>query len=440
MNIAIFGLGYVGIVSAACFSRDGHHVVGVDINPKKVESIRSGRSPIIEPGLEELINKGVSDGRLQATGDAGEALSDADLAIVCVGTPSKGNGSLDRTYVERVCKEIGTAIRTLEQRVEVVVRSTMLPGSSSHLIDVLENGSGKKVGEDFGFVVNPEFLREGSAISDFEKPPFTVIGETDQAAGAKVQELYSKLDAPIFHVPLGTAEMVKYASNAFHALKVVFANEIGNICQAYGVDSHNVMEIFIQDDKLNLSPYYLKPGFSFGGSCLGKDLRALLYSAQKKDIDPAVLASILPSNQAQTQKAVDMVLKEAGKRVGILGLSFKQKTDDLRESPAVEMVERLIGKGFEIKIFDREVSMSRIHGSNREYIERSLPHIGALLQESLEEVIGDSEIVIVTKSLQPDELSRMVNSLNSGQTVIDLVRLPRDTIQAIKGKYRGIAW
>jgi GDP-mannose 6-dehydrogenase len=440
MNIAIFGLGYVGIVSAACLARDGHQVIGVDINAEKVERIRAGLAPIIEPGLEVLVAKGISEGTLVATLDAAEALRDADLAIICVGTPSNENGSLTLGYVERVCQQIGKILPSLDQRLDVVIRSTMLPGSSGHLIAILEGESGKRVGEAFGFIVNPEFLREGSAIRDFDDPPFTVIGESDQQGGDRVSELYSALDAQVFRVPLGVAEMVKYASNAFHALKVVFANEVGNICQAYDVDSHEVMDIFIHDDKLNLSPYYLKPGFSFGGSCLGKDLRALLYSAKKKDISVPMLGTILPSNQAQTEKAVELVLRSPGRKVGVFGLSFKANTDDLRESPAVEMVERLIGKGMEVEIIDREVSLSQLHGSNREYIERVLPHISILLRDSFEEVMKNSEIIIIAKSLRDNEQEHLIANLRSDQVVVDLIRLPQHVLDSIPGEYHGIAW
>ena len=440
MNIAIFGLGYVGIVSAACLARDGHNVIGVDISAEKIECLLAGKTPIIEPGLDALVTEGISDGRLNATLEAPEALRDADLAIICVGTPSNKNGSLSLNYVERVCQQIGRILPSLDQRLEVVIRSTMLPGSSGRLIAILEGESGKQVGEAFGFIVNPEFLREGSAIRDFDDPPFTVIGEFDQQGGDRVSELYADLNAQVFRVPLGVAEMVKYASNAFHALKVVFANEIGNICQAYDVDSHEVMDIFVHDNKLNLSPYYLKPGFSFGGSCLGKALRALLYSAKKKDISAPVLGSVLPSNEAQTEKAVELVLRGPGRKVGVIGLSFKANTDDLRESPAVEMVERLIGKGMDVEIFDREVSLSQLHGSNREYIEKALPHISILLRDLFEEVLRNSEIIVITKSLRDDEQERLIAILRSDQIVVDLVRLPQRVIASIPGEYHGIAW
>lgn len=440
MNITVFGLGYVGIVSAACLARDSHRVIGVDIQPQKVDLVNSGKAPVIEPGLEELVAKGVAAGNLQATSDPGEALRHADVAIICVGTPSNNNGSLDLEYVERVCREIGRRLPSLDRSLEIVVRSTMLPGSSARLIEVLERESGSRAGDGFNFVVNPEFLREGSAIRDYDEPPFTIVGEIDDRRASRVCDLYAGLEAPIFRVPLGVAEVVKYASNAFHALKVVFANEIGNLCQAYGIDSHAVMEIFVQDRKLNLSPYYLKPGFSFGGSCLAKDLRALLYSAREKDILLPVLNSIIPSNRAQTEKAVALVLQQGSRKVGVIGLSFKPNTDDLRESPAVEMVERLLGKGMDIKIFDHEVSLSRLHGSNREYIEKVLPHIGALLRDSMLDVLRDSDLIVITKALDEEERDCLVEHLRPDQAVIDLVRLPRRTVESIPGEYHGIAW
>jgi GDP-mannose 6-dehydrogenase len=441
MNIAIFGLGYVGSVSMACFARDGHRVVGVDVNPQKISSIKSGISPIIEPGLETLIQNGVENGYITATSDVAMAVRHADIMLITVGTPSKSNGSLDTKYVERVCTDIGNELAKVGEYKVVAVRSTILPGTVfEKLIPVLESASGKKAGRDFGFCMNPEFLREGSAIRDFDNPPYTVIGELDEKSGATLSRLYENIGAPIFRVPLGAAEMVKYASNAFHALKVVFANEIGNICQAYEVDSHQVMDIFIQDKQLNLSPYYLKPGFSFGGSCLGKDMRALLYAARQEDVHVPVLEAVAPSNQMQTQKAVNMVLNTGKRKIGIIGLSFKPNTDDLRESPAIEMAERLIGKGMELFIYDHEVSLSQIHGSNREYMERVLPHIGSLMQDALEDTLHKSEVVIITKRLSETERDILLNTIREDQVIIDLIRVDGQSINGFNGTYRGICW
>ena len=441
MNIAVFGLGYVGCVSAACFARDGHHVVGVDINLEKVSNIRAGRSPIIEPGLDELVRQGVAAGRIEATDNVIYAVHHAEVILICVGTPSRPNGSLDLTYVERVCRDIGQALASKSSYAVIVVRSTILPGSAREsLIPLLESASGRQVGEDFGFCVNPEFLREGSAIADFDNPPYTVIGQIDDRSGEQVSRLYADIDAPLYRVPLGVAEMVKYASNAFHALKVVFANEIGNVCDEYGIDSHQVMDIFVQDTRLNLSPYYLRPGFAFGGSCLGKDLRALLYAARQRDVRLPVLESVLPSNQLQIQKALDLLIQLGKRRIGLVGLSFKSNTDDLRESPAVELAERLIGKGFSLAIYDREVSLSRLHGSNRAYIDRVIPHLSSLLQPTLEETVKAVDVVVVTQRLSEDEQEQLFGALRSDQTLIDLVRLDGRGLQTFRGKYRGIAW
>lgn len=441
MNIAIFGLGYVGCVSTACFARDGHHVIGVDINAAKIESIREGKSPIIEPGLDDLMQQGVSAGRIEVTDEAAYAINHAGVAIICVGTPSQPNGSLNLTYVERVCQDIGQALANKDSYTVVVVRSTMLPGSvQERLIPILESASGKLVGEGFGLCVNPEFLREGSAIADFDHPPYTVIGQINDRSGEQVARLYANVGAPLYRVPLGVAEMIKYTSNAFHALKVVFANEIGNVCNAYGVDSHQVMDIFVQDTKLNLSPYYLKPGFAFGGSCLGKDLRALLYAARQGDVCLPVLESVLPSNQLQVQKVLKLLTRLNKRRVGIVGLSFKPSTDDLRESPAVELAERLIGKGFDLYIYDREVSLSRLHGSNRAYIDQVIPHIGSLLRPSLKATVEAAEVIVVTQHLPEDEQKQLFDSLQPEQTLIDLVRLDGQKTQEFKGPYYGIAW
>ncbi|HET8676105.1 MAG TPA: UDP-glucose/GDP-mannose dehydrogenase family protein, partial [Blastocatellia bacterium] len=349
MRLSIFGLGYVGCVSAACFTRDGRDVIGVDANQVKVEIINSGRSPIVEPGIEDLIRRGVESGRLRATTNAEQAVHSSDVSLVCVGTPSHNNGSLDLSYVERVCHEIGEALHTKLDFHIVAIRSTMLPGSvESTVIPALESGSGKKAGRDFKVAINPEFLREGSSISDFANPPFTLIGADDEDTAAIMSRLYSHIDAPVITMAIKEAEMVKYACNCFHALKITFANEIGNICKAMDIDSHKVMDAFCKDTKLNLSAYYLKPGFAFGGSCLPKDLRAITYKAKQLDVEAAMLNSILVSNRQQVERAVEMVLGTGRKRVGVLGLSFKSGTDDLRESPMVSLIETLIGKGLKL--------------------------------------------------------------------------------------------
>jgi GDP-mannose 6-dehydrogenase len=441
MNIAVFGLGYVGCVSAACLARDGHRVIGVDVNPVKVKCIQQGTSPIIEPGLEVLIQTSVAAGLLQATGDVACAIDHAEVAMICVGTPSQDDGGLELKYVERVCKDIGRALADKEVYITIVVRSTILPGTAlERLLPILEAESGKKAGRDLGFCVNPEFLREGSAIADFDHPPYTIIGQLDAQSGERVAQLYAHLDAPLYRVPLGVAEMVKYTSNAFHALKVVFANEIGNVCQSYSIDSHQVMNIFAQDTKLNLSPAYLKPGFAFGGSCLGKDLRALLYAARQHNVRVPVLESVLPSNSLQIQKVARILLRAGRWKVGIIGLSFKPGTDDLRESPAVELAEQLIGKGFKLYIYDREVTLGCLYGSNRAFIDQIIPHIGSLMRPSLEEAVSAAEIVVVTKRLSGDEEETLFRLLRPDQVLVDLVGLDGQGVQELEGQYRGIAW
>ncbi len=441
MNIAVFGLGYVGSVTSACLARDGHHVIGVDVNREKIAALHEGKSPIIEPDLAELTAENVAAGRLEATDDAYQAVQQSDLLMICVGTPSRENGSLDLQYVCNVCNQIGAALAGKDSYSTIVLRSTVLPGASlEHLLPALEAASGKRAGVDFGFCVNPEFLREGSAISDFDNPPFTVIGEFNERSGEQAAALYADINAPLFRVPLGVGEMVKYASNAFHALKVTFANEIGNLCQAYGVDSHVVMDIFTKDTKLNLSPAYLRPGFAFGGSCLPKDLRALLYAAQQADISAPVLESILPSNQLQTEKAVEMLVRSGKRRIGMLGLSFKPNTDDLRESPALELAEQLLGKGFELFIYDREVSLAGLHGSNRAYMEQAIPHIHSLLQPSLAETVAQVEAIVVTKPSSPGDYQELIRLLRPDHVLIDLVRLNGRGQLPFAGSYHGIAW
>jgi GDP-mannose 6-dehydrogenase len=423
MRISIFGLGYVGCVSAACFAARGHEVIGVDVNDLKVELINQGTSPVVEPGLSELIKESVKAKRLRATNDVAAAVNESDISLVCVGTPSNHNGSLDLTYIKRACRQIGEALETKNRYHVVVLRSTMLPGTvESTVIPALEVYSGKRAGRDFGVAVNPEFLREGTSLHDFDHPPFTLIGADDEDAGAPVSRLYSHIDAPLIRTGIKEAEMVKYACNCFHALKVTFANEIGNVCHELNVDSHRVMEIFCQDDKLNLSPYYLKPGFAFGGSCLPKDLRALLHKAKEVDVKLPVLEAVLTSNRQQVEKAVDMILSTGLRRVAMLGLSFKTGTDDLRESPMATLIETLIGKGLRLTVYDREVELARLHGANKEFIERGIPHIASLLCPSLPGTLSDAEVVVIGK--KDKEFDALPHLLSDEQVVIDLVRLP----------------
>jgi GDP-mannose 6-dehydrogenase len=437
MKLSIFGLGYVGCVSAACFARDGHEVIGVDSNQSKVDIISSGRSPIIEPEIEEIIGEAVKGGRLQATTDSHEAIHNTDLSMVCVGTPGNHNGSLDLTYIKRVCEQIGQALASKNRFHIVAIRSTMLPGTIEQtVIPTLEQYSGKQAGRDFGVAINPEFLREGTSIHDFKNPPFTLIGADSHDTSGPLRKLYADIDAPMITLNIKEAEMVKYACNCFHALKVTFANEIGNICKALGVDSHRVMDTFCKDTKLNLSPYYLKPGFAFGGSCLPKDLRAINYKAKELDVEVPLLNSILLSNRQQIERAVDMVLRTGRKSVGVLGLSFKSGTDDLRESPMVTLIETLIGKGLKLTIYDREVELARLFGANKEYIEREIPHISSLMQPSAHDVIDASEVIIIGK--KETEFQALREKLNNGRVIIDLVRL-LDVDDSTKS-YQGMCW
>jgi GDP-mannose 6-dehydrogenase len=437
MRLSVFGLGYVGCVSAACFAREGHEVIGVDVNPTKVGIINEGRSPIVETGVGELIGEMRGAGRLRATTDSAEAIANSEVSLICVGTPSHANGSLDLTYVKRVCQEIGAALEKKTARHTVVIRSTMLPGTiESVVIPTLEVYSGKKVGEQLGVCINPEFLREGTSLKDFYAPPFTLIGAEDEETAMIVRRLYAGIDAPLYIIGIKAAEMVKYSCNCFHALKVSFANEIGNICKGLGIDSHQVMEVFCEDTKLNLSPYYLKPGFAFGGSCLPKDLRAITYKAKELDVETPVLRAILQSNRLQVERGVELVLRTGSKRVGVLGFSFKAGTDDLRESPMVALIETLIGKGTQLAIYDRDVSLARLFGANKEYIEREIPHISQLMRASIEEVLEHAEVLVIGN--KAEEFRDIPVRLRPGQKLIDLVRLFEDRTTA--EAYEGICW
>jgi GDP-mannose 6-dehydrogenase len=438
MNVSVFGLGYVGSVSAASFAADGHGVVGVDVNPDKVASFREGRSPIVEKGLDELIRDNAAAGRLRATTSTKEAVDATELSLVCVGTPSRRNGSLDLAYLERVCEQIGTALRDKDGYHVVVVRSTVLPGTTHGVvIPALERTSGKKYGAGFGVTVNPEFLREGTAIQDFRQPPMTLVGHNYASDAEPTQALYAKVDAPAVTTSIRTAEMIKYASNTWHALKVCFANEVGNLCKRLDIDSHEVMDIFCRDQKLNLSSYYMKPGFAFGGSCLPKDVRAMQYRAKEVDLDMPVIQSILGSNELQIRHAIDMVVETGKKTIGLLGFSFKAGTDDLRESPIVILAEALLGKGYTLRIYDRNVSIARLVGANREYINQQIPHLSSLLSESLAEVIDASDVIVVGNG--SPEFVEALKKTRPDQIVIDLFRVEigRDEVPA---DYTGICW
>lgn len=437
MRISIFGLGYVGAVSAGCLADDGHIVIGVDPNQTKTDLINRGVSPIVEKDIDTLIRKHVEAGSLRATTDVAEAIDQTDVSFFCVGTPSQLNGSLDLRFVRNVCEQVGIALADKDAYHLVVARSTMLPGTMRNVvIPALEQYSGKVAGRDFGVCNNPEFLREGTAVYDYRHPPKTVIGETDSRGGDVLVDLYKGLDAPLIRTDIETAEMVKYSDNVWHALKVVFANEIGNICKESGIDSHRVMEIFCQDLKLNLSPYYLKPGFAFGGSCLPKDVRALTYKARTLDLQVPVLSAILASNERQIERGLKMIVDKGHKKIGVLGFSFKAGTDDLRESPMVELIERLIGKGYDLRLFDRNVNMASLTGANRDYILNHIPHISRLMVNSIDEVLEHAETVVIGNGAP--EFRGILKRQREGQVVIDLVRV--GDARSEEGRYDGICW
>jgi len=442
MKIAVFGLGYVGVVSAACLVRDGHEVLGVDPNAVKVGFLRQGKSPIVEPGLDELIAAATAAGRLTAGSDTVAAVAQCDVLMVCVGTPGQPNGSLDLSYVRRVVQQIGEQLAGAAAYKVVIIRSTLLPGSMQNVvIPALEESARRKAGQDFGVCINPEFLREGSAIYDYDHPPKTVIGASDERAAAIVRELYSALSAPMLQTDLRTAEMLKYIDNSWHALKVTFANEVGRLCKAMGIDGRLAMRMFCQDTKLNISTTYLRPGFAFGGSCLPKDVRALTYQGRLLDVDTPVLSSILSSNQLHIAHALGMIQTTGRRRVGLLGLSFKEGTDDLRESPIVTLAELLIGKGYELLVYDRNVRLASLVGANRDYILKHIPHIGRLMVDRPEQLIEQSEVLVVA-SADP-EFTALLEKLPLGKSVIDLVgawSMDASARSAHLGAYEGIAW
>ena len=437
MKISIFGMGYVGTVSAGCLAMEGHEVIGVDPVRTKVDLINAGQCPIIEEDIGEIIAAMVKSGRLRATQDQDEAIRQTELSFVCVGTPSQSNGNLDLTYIRRVCELIGRALKNKSTRHTVVIRSTILPGTMLGIvIPTLEECSGKKAGADFGVCNNPEFLREGSAVKDFNAPPKTVIGQVDRESGDMLASLYSKLDAPFIRTDLETAEMVKYVDNSWHALKIGFANEIGNLCKAFSIDSHEVMKIFCQDKKLNISAAYLTPGFAFGGSCLPKDLRALGYKAKTHDLDLPIMKAILPSNELQVARGLKLITEKGARKVGILGFSFKAGTDDLRESPMIEVIEHLIGKGYDLRIFDRNVSLASLVGANRDFILNRIPHISRLMVNGIDAVLNHAQTIVIGN--KDPEFAGILERLAPGQHLVDFVRITNRRSE--NGKYDGICW
>ena len=438
LTVSVFGLGYVGSVTAACLASVEHCVIGVDVSPAKVEAMGAGRSPIVEARMSELLADGYQRGLVRATTDAAVAVRDSDISFVCVGTPSLRSGKLDLGYVERVIREIGAALKQKKSHHVVVLRSTVLPGTTeSMVIPTVEQASGLCNGTDFTVCYNPEFMREGSAVADFHRPPYTILGAQNTKHLALLGELYSTVPGPVFETSIQVAEMVKYVSNAFHALKVSFANEVGTLCQHLGVNTDAVTKIYTSDTKLNISPAYLSPGFAFGGSCLPKDLRALSYRAKELDIALPLLDSILRSNGAHIDRAVDAVLRTNKKKIAFLGLSFKAGTDDLRESPQVQVIKRLLGEGCQVKVWDRDVSLGRLAGSNRQYIEEVIPHIGSLLSSEFEEVVQSGDVVVIATKVDKD---RLAGCVTSKQVVIDLVNLDPANRPTVGASYQGICW
>lgn len=438
MKISIFGLGYVGAVSMACLARDGHDVVGVDLDPLKLDLIRSGRSPIVEEGIQDLTAEVVKSGRVTVTDDVAAAVRATELSFICVGTPSSPNGSQDLAAVRRVSEQIGAALKDKPGYHTVVMRSTIQPGSMAAVVQVgLESASGKQANVDFGLGFQPEFLREGSSIKDYDNPPFTVIGTEDERAANVLREVFGHLPCEFVVTSVGVAEMLKYACNAFHALKITFANEIGRLGKSVNVDAREVMDLVCKDKRLNISPVYLKPGFAFGGSCLPKDLRALTYVGKMNDVTTPMLGNIMGSNRAHIDHALDLVMSSGKRKVGMIGLSFKPGTDDLRESPLVIVAERLIGKGYDLRIYDPQVNLSRLLGANKRYIEQSIPHIGSLMSGDCAEVIDHAEVLVVGLAGK-DLVPLIVDRTRPEQIVVDLVGLPK---AGIKGDaYHGVCW
>jgi GDP-mannose 6-dehydrogenase len=436
VRISIFGIGYVGAVCCGSLAARGHSVIGVDVSPDKVDMVNRGVSPIVEPGLDELLAGAAAGGRLRGTTDAADAIANSDITMICVGTPSKPNGDLDLRYVEAVSRDIGEALARKDGWHTVAVRSTVLPGTISNIVrPIIEEASGRKAGEGFGLASNPEFLRESTAIADYEFPPMTVIGEHCRRSGDILQALYSDLPGPFIRTSIEVAEMIKYACNAWHALKISFANEIGNIAKALGVDGREVMDIMCEDTKLNISKYYMRPGFAFGGSCLPKDVRALTYRATQVDVRHPLLGAILNSNNYQIERACSIIQHFEKRKVAMLGLSFKAGTDDLRESPLVNLAEFLIGKGYDLKIYDRNVEYARINGANKDYINTRIPHVSSLLSNDLPGMVNEADIVILGN--RDEMFENVVAGLPRGKRVLDLVGFMKTRSTS---NLEGICW
>ena len=438
MNISIVGLGYVGSVSAACLARKGYHVIGVDSNQMKVDRINAGKAVIIEPGLAELTAEVIANGYLRATHDIVDAITHSAITFICVGTPSKKDNSLDLHYVKNICEQMGRALKDKKEYHMIVCRSTMLPGSiRSVVVPTLEKYSDKSEGKDFSVAINPEFMKEGTAIHDFHFPPKNVVGTADQ----RIRDVLSEINQtctgmPTIFLEIEEAELLKYVNNIWHALKVGFANEIGNVCKSLHIDSHLIMDVFCKDTKLNISSHYLKPGFAFGGSCLPKDLRALLYKTQNLNLNLPIINSDLASNKSHIDTALNLIIDQVNKQIGLLGLCFKPDTDDLRESPLVELIERLIGKGYQILIFDKNVSASKLHGTNRDYLLNHIPHISDLMVDSIDALLARSQTIVIGN--KTTEFESVLDNLTQNQVIVDLVRI-REKFPKSE-QYLGICW
>ena len=436
MKISVFGLGYVGVVCCACFSREGHSVIGIDIDQTKIDLINNGKSTIIEAGLEEQITESVEKGLLNATNDYKEAVLNSDISFICVGTPSLPNGSINLAYIYEVAKQIAHALKEKDDFHTVVIRSTVKVGTLKTCKEIIEDISGKTCGEDFGVVSNPEFLREGTAMYDFVNPPYTIVGTHSEKSKSIMESLYAPLSAPIYFIKPEEAEMIKYANNNFHAMKISFANEIGNVCKEFGVDGHTVMDIVAKDTKLNLSPYYLKPGFAFGGSCLPKDVRGLTQIAKGLDLKTPLLSSLLKSNFYQIDRGLELIQETGKRKIGFLGFAFKSGTDDLRESPLVTVIETLIGRGYTLNVYDSNVHLSSLLGKNKEYINNHIPHIYRLLKEDIQDILDNSEVIVIGN--KSEEFKDILSKVRPDQTVIDFVRIDKDLVT--KDNYIGICW
>lgn len=436
MRVSIFGLGYVGAVSAACLADSGHEVIGVDLNPHKVDTINAGGTPVLEDHLPAMIASAVADGRLCATLDGKDAVLRTDISLLCVGTPSRSNGDIDTSHIIDVAHQIGTTLREKDQFHTITIRSTVFPGTADRAATAIEEASGKRNGVDFAVTVNPEFLREGQGVEDFRHPPLVLIGGSNPHALDAVAALYDGVPATIYREPTKVAEMIKYANNSFHATKITFANEIGNLSKAMGIDSHRVMELVCADTKLNISPAYLRPGFAFGGSCLPKDVRALEFRSKSLDLATPLLSSLLQSNQFQIRRVIDLLVAWGDRKIGFCGLAFKSGTDDLRESPIVEVIERMIGKGFDCRIYDPEVSTGKLIGSNLDFIEQEIPHLDKLLTNTMQEVIDHADVVVVANNTP--EFRQVLDRRQTGQRVVDLARIVPTRIDA--DWYEGICW